>query len=272
MTAPGVAALLRAEAEKVARQPTTWVLVGILAAFVGLVLVVFTSILGASGAEGMGREVFLVPLRIDAVGFMLSVFSGNATILLVVFAASLVAQEFSRGTLRTLLLTGARRRDVAVAKLATVLGAALVLALVGALAAVLSAVTFGAVAGEDLLNVDAGSFAWRLVALVASFATWGVLAATLALWTRSLGAGIGSVLALLFVGDLFGGILARAGDAGVYASRILPNAALSTLGRGAPPPLETWAWAAPVLLAYAVALPAFAIRRFERLDALGATK
>lgn len=271
MSAPGLRALARVELEKAARQPSTWVLGAILVAFVGVLLVAFASILAAPSTPELDTATFTVPIRADALGFVLTIFMGNATILAVVFASMLVAHEFSRGTLRTLLLTGARRRDVLLAKGATLLAGSLLLALLGVLAGVVGAGVFSAMLDERLLRVDA-TLAWRVVGAFGTFATWAILAATFTLWTTSLGAGIGTTLGLLFVGDLVRGLLAGLGDVGVYAGRVLPNAAVAALGGATPPGAGTWAWVVPSLLAYGLVLPWLALRRFERMDVLGATK
>lgn len=268
----GVLTLARAEAYRIARQRATWVLAGILVGYLVILVVTFAAILSTPGAvEGFDREMFLGPIRADAVAYMGGIFAGTASILVVVLSAMVVGQEFSRGTVRTLLLAGATRRAFGVSKLVALACVGALLALVGIAFAVGAAAAFGAATGERLLALGAGDIAWRALGLFVALAGWGILAASITLWRGSLAIGVGTAIALLVVGDVARGLVASLGPAGEWAGRVLPNAAFGAFGAGAPA-ASAWAWLAPALALWLVALPAFALWRFERVDLIAATR
>jgi ABC-type transport system involved in multi-copper enzyme maturation permease subunit len=260
------------EATKALRQPATYVLLGILAAYVVLIVIAFASILAAPQGAGLDPAALLAPLRADAVGFVASLAVSIGTLTLVVFAAQSVAQEFTRGTLRTLLLARAQRIDVALAKVALLAAAALLLALLAVAAGVGGAAVFGMVSGETLLKTTPRDVAILLVRAWALLLGWALIALGTTLGSRSLGVGLGSTLGALVAGDILRSLLAGLGQAGVWASRALPNAALSALGPGGHVGASDWGWIAPNLLVWVVALNVLAVRSLLRLDIISATK
>lgn len=265
-------ALVRAEATKALRQPSTWVLATILAAYGAIVVFALASILGAPASSNVRADTILAPLRRDAVGFLAGMLGSIGSILLVVFAAQSASSEFARGTLRTLLLHRARRRDVAWSKAILLLVASALVALGVVLLALLGAGVFGAVAHESFLHVDAGALALLAARTWASLAGWSLLALGATLATRSLGFGLGATLGTLVVGDLLAGLLLGFGDWGVWASRALPNTALGVLGSGARIDSSSWAWIVPNLLVYVGGPNLLAAWQLERLDVIAATK
>lgn len=268
-----VATLARAEAYRMARHRATWVLAAILVGYLVIIIVSFATILAAPGQmEGFDKEAFLAPLRADAVAFASTLFSGTAGILVVVLAAMVVGQEFSRGTVRTLLLAGATRRSFGLSKLVALVAVAAALALLGVAFAYGAAAAFGATLGESLVTVRPAAVAWDLLGLFVSLAGWGVLAASVTLWRGSLAMGVGSAIGLLVVGDVARGLVASLGTAGVWASRVLPNTAFGALVEGGAPAASTWLWLAPALGVWLVALPAFALWKLERMDLIAATR
>lgn len=263
---------LGAEFAKLLRQPAARVLGIILVGYLGVIVLAFYSILRAPAVEGFDKEAFLAPLRADALGFTLALFSGTAIIALVVWAALLIGHELSRATLRTVLLAGIPRGTFVASKLAVIGVLSVPLAALGLLFAAGATLVFGAATGEGLLRADAADLGWRFVGLVAVLAGWGLLAFALTLWTASLGAGIGSTMGLLIVGDLMSDLLGAAGSIGLYASRVLPTAAFNALLGSDVPTMDTWVWALPNLLAWLGLLPWLAARRFKRADALALTR
>lgn len=266
-----LAALVRAEAAKLARQPATWILSVVLVGYLLVVGVSFYALLTAPEMEGFDRETFLAPMRTAPLAFTAGLFSGTASIVLVVLAATMVGQEFSRGTLRTLLLTGVTRPRFALAKILVVVIIALVAALAGMLFSVLALLALGSAIGERLLDLDAADALYATFGLTIVFAGWGILAITATLVRGSLGMGIGITMGTLIVGDVASGLLASTGPAGELATRLLPNAAFSAIAL-APPAAHAWLWIVPNLAFYLVLLPTLAIRRFGRIDVVAATR
>lgn len=266
-----VASLVRAEWTKLRHQPATWILSIVLVGYLLVVGVSIYALLLAPAMEGFDKESFLAPMRAQPLAFSTSLFAGTASIVLVVLAATLVGQEFSRGTLRTLLLSGASRRGFVLAKITIVLAAAAIAALVGILFGVLALLALGGALGERLLTIGVRDAAWVAFGLFAVFGGWGILAITATLSRGSLGVGIGITMAALIVGDVAASLLASMGPLGELGTRLLPNAALGALGL-TPPDAGDWAWIAPNLLFYLVLLPWLAMRRFERVDVVAATR
>lgn len=264
-------ALLRAEGTKLARQPSSYVLAAILVAYLGLMVVAFVGILGSPPRPGLDTDALLAPLRADAVGFLSGVATSIATILVVVVGAQSVAHELSRGTLRTLLLSGAGRVDLALAKIALLGLASATLAVVVTLGAIAGAAALTAATGEDLLRVSTGGVLVQLGRTAVGLALWSWIALGTTLLTRSLGVGIGATMGTLLAGDVLGGLLTRLGTAGEVAARALPHAAIqrltsSTLGA------SDLLWIVPNLLVYVVALVAWGILRLRTMDVVAATK
>jgi ABC-type transport system involved in multi-copper enzyme maturation permease subunit len=263
----------RVEARKAVQQPSTFVLLAILVGYVALLVLTFASLLRSPSSSAVDAGALLKPLRADAVGFLVDIASGIALILLVVFAAQGIGQEFSRGTLRTLLTTRrVARRDVALGKLLFLALASLPVALLVALAGVAGAGVLSAASGERLLHEDAGAFALLVLRTWAGLGLWALITFGTTLSTRSLGVGLGLSLGGLVAGDVLRGLLAGLGTAGLWASRALPNTAINALSSRAPLAGGDWAWIVPNVLLYVVALNAYATWELQRLDVIAATK
>lgn len=271
MRAP-LATVARVEIGRLVRQPTALVLTGILAVYLVVIGASFYALLSAPSVEGFDRDAFVTPIRAAPLPFAMSLFASTATIALVVLAATIVGHEFSRGTLRTLLLSGVTRRTFVAAKLVALAGVALVVGILGTTFTFAAIAAFSAALGERLLVIDAATVLWTFVGLTVTFYGWASLAASATLWRGSLGVGIGAAVGLLIVGDLASDLLAGMGQAGTLASRILPNAAFSALTSGTVPSVTTWAWVLPSLAAYLVVLPWLALRRLEKMDVVAATR
>lgn len=263
--------LVAVEAQKAARQASTWVLVAIFLAYILLVTVSLALVLQSPAQQAFDTTSLLAPLRQGALLFLGSIFASIATLLTAVFACESMGQEFSRGTLRTLVLAGARRTQVPLAKLAL-----LTLVAAGATAAVLVAGTFsagvlGLATGEPLLRVTASAVGHlALAALVPVFA-WGLLALTTTLGLRSLGGGLASTLSLLLAGDVLVSLFARVGTLGVWVQRVLPNTAIGELASGHVPTRD-WLWLLPNLAFWLGGSLWWALRRLARLDLVAATR
>lgn len=264
--------VLAVEATKLARQTSTWVALGILLAYMLVLVIALSSVLRAPQQSGLDTNALLKPLRADALGFVANIGGSIGTIILVVVAAQTMAQEFTRATWRTLLVSRAGRAQVALAKMVVLLLASLVLAIVVALCALAAAAAFEASTGEDLLHASAGTMLASTARLLAPFAVWSLIALGTTLWTGSLGVGLGSTLGGLIAGDIVMGLLRGLGEAGVVASRVMPNAAVGVLSEGSVSSFSTAAWVSANLLAWVVLLNAYAVRKLGRMDVLAATK
>lgn len=272
MTRAPLAGIVQAEAAKLARQPSAYVMLGILVGYVALFVFALASVLAAPPMEGFDPQQLLGPIRADAVGFVSDLVTSIALLVLVVLTAQVVGPEFSRGTLRTLLLARARRLDVAWGKLILLAFVVAGLALVVLVAGVAGAAAFGAVLGEPLLHVTAGGLALRAVRTFAALAAWALLAFGMTLLIRNTGVAIGATLGALLVGDVLRSLLASLGTAGTWAGRALPNAAIAALSSSKGLAATDWAWVLPNLLLYVVGLNAWALWKLQRLDVIAATK
>jgi ABC-type transport system involved in multi-copper enzyme maturation permease subunit len=261
------------EAIKLARQPATYVLLAIVVGYAAVLALSLSSVLRAPSGSGLDASALLVPLRADALGFVANILEGVAVIALVVLAAQMAGAEFSRGTLRTLLVSRARRSDVAWSKILVLLLASLALGLLVSLGSWLTVLSFQATTGEDLLR---GAGAGRLAALAgraaAGFAAWALLALGATLASRSLGFGLGTTLGTLVAGDVLTSLLAKLGTAGVWASRVVPNVAISAVSGDAPVDASAWGWIVPSLLFWVVGANVVALLELRRLDVIAATK
>lgn len=272
MTRASFPALVAADGARTLRQPATRVLAGILVGYVAIIIVALASIVRGAEAGDLQTTGLEEILREDAIGFVLQVAGGIATILLVVLASQATGQEFSRGTLRTLLVSRARRGDLLLAKLAVLGIAVLASALVVLVGSVVGAWAFSVALREDLLRVDASDLILALLRQIAALTAWTAIAFGVTLATRSTGVGIGVTLGSLLVGDVVGGLLGTLGDIGVWAGRALPNAAVTAVASSSGVAASDWAWIAPNLALYVVGLNAYAWWRFLGLDVIAATK
>jgi ABC-type transport system involved in multi-copper enzyme maturation permease subunit len=142
-------------------------------------------------------------LRPDRVpNFGLQIVSGLGSVMLIVFAASHVGTEFVWGTLRTLLAHGAGRGAFLGAKLLSIALFAALFMFVGAVAAIAGSYLATAIAGADASGLDIGAIAGAAARTYYTFLPYMALAALIALWSRSAGAGIAAGLVLYFAEGL----------------------------------------------------------------------
>jgi ABC-2 type transport system permease protein len=203
------------------------------------------------------------------------------TALVIVLAAGMVGSDLSWGTVRTMLLLGAGRVRLLVAKILALATFGLFGLIIGLVLAILGSITTGLVVGEGLLAsewltgaflIDAATVATRaLVGIV----LWALVAGTLTLVTQSIPAGLGTSLALLLIGGQIGGLLGQLGTVGTWISRALPNAgvdAVTQLNATIPPTYATsdWAWILANLIGWTSVLAAAAVTVFRRMDTLAA--
>ena len=156
---------------------------------------------GPGGTEAMTKQLEetlrqLAPSGIPELG--ISLVAGIGSVMLIVFAASHVGTEYGWGTLRTLLASGISRRAFLTTKLAVIALFTLLFTAAGILGVVVASYLVSAQGGYDTSGFDGAkvlSASWR--ALYA-FAPYLALAALIALWARSSGAGIAAGLVIYF--------------------------------------------------------------------------
>jgi ABC-type transport system involved in multi-copper enzyme maturation permease subunit len=154
------------------------------------------------------RETLLIVTPERVQDFGVSVVSGFGSVMLIVFAASHVGTEFGWGTFRTLLAHGASRSGFLVSKAASLLLYAAVFMLVGTLAAIGGSYAVSAVAGLPAgSGVDFAEVARVAAKSGYTFVPYMALAAAVAVWSKSAGAGIATGLVVYFAEGLVATIL-----------------------------------------------------------------
>lgn len=159
------------------------------------------------GAQEAMAEL-LRGLRPDRVqSFGLEIVSGLGSVMLIVFAASHVGTEFVWGTLRTLLAHGAGRATFLGAKLLSIALFAVLFMFLGVVAAIAGSYVVTAIAAGDASGLDLGAIANAAARGYYTFLPYMALAALIALWSRSAGAGIAAGLVVLFAEGLVAQLL-----------------------------------------------------------------
>ena len=212
--------LLRSEIYRLRRRWMPWVLVLLIViAGAGFYLLVYASaqaqlqamesgaIPPQPGAEEAMAEL-LRQLRPDSVpSFGVEIVGGLGSVMLIVFAASHVGTEFVWGTLRTLLAHGAGRATFLGAKLLSIALFAVLFMFLGVVAAIAGSYIVTAIAGGDASGLDLGAIANAAARGYYTFLPYMALAALIALWSRSAGAGIAAGLVVLFAEGLVAQLL-----------------------------------------------------------------
>lgn len=209
---------LRSELYRLVRRRMPLVILGLMFAF-GFVLyeLLYTSVntqlrairsgqlppnaTGPGGVEGLTKQLQdtleqLRPAHISEIG--IGLVAGLGAVMLIVYAASSLGNEYGWGTLRTLLASGVSRGAFLGAKYASLLIYALVFTAVGVVSVTIASYLVSLQAGYDTSGADAGtilSAAWRTAY---AFLPYIALAALIALWSRSSGAGIAAGLVIYF--------------------------------------------------------------------------
>ncbi|HEY6204240.1 MAG TPA: ABC transporter permease [Candidatus Limnocylindria bacterium] len=203
--------LLRSEVYRLRRRWMPWILLLlIILAGAGFYVLVYVSaqaqlqavrsgaIPRQPGAEEAMNEVLreMRPDRIQTFG--VSLVSGLGSVMLIVFAASHVGAEFGWGTLRTLLAHGAGRSTFLGAKLLSIALFAVLFMFLGVVAAIVGSYVATTIAAADPSGLDLGAIANAAARGYYTFLPYLALAALIALWVRSAGAGIAAGLVVYF--------------------------------------------------------------------------
>lgn len=155
---------------------------------------------GPPQTEAQLREELQMLRPSQVMSFGISLVSGSGNVLLILLTASVFGNEFNWGTLRVILALGAGRERFLGAKYVVLLLYATVLTVVGVLAALLGSEIVSSIASLDR-SVPA-DFATQLALnsgrTVFAFLPYIALAALIAVWAKSGGAGIGIGLVVYF--------------------------------------------------------------------------
>lgn len=130
--------------------------------------------------------------------FGISLVAGLGSVLLIVFAASHMGTEFGWGTLRTLLASGEGRAAFLASKLGSIALFGLLFTAFGVASVVMASFLVSAQAGFDTSGLDPGTVASAGIRAAYCFVPYLALAALIALWSRSSGAGIAAGLVIYF--------------------------------------------------------------------------
>ena len=233
---------------------------------------------GPPQTEAQLREALQTLRPSQVMSFGLGIVSGLGSVLLIVLTASVFGNEFNWGTLRVILALGAGRERFLAAKYTALVLYATLLAIVGALAALAGSEIVSSIAALDrTLPADfATQLAVSIGRTVFTFLPYIGLAAFIAVWSKSGGAGIAIGLVVYFAEGLVMSLLVAfnkdyATIANFGLSRNVsaitrlsgPTAAAGPAGAAIlPDPGQ----AALVLLAYTVVFVALALWRFRARD------
>jgi ABC-2 type transport system permease protein len=279
-----------AELWKLLKRPMTWTLAIILVAL--MVLIYGTLIATLLAPEELAPTVefdesgggslessLLLP---DGLFMGIGLVQLMVTALIIVLAAGMVGSDLSWGTVRTMLMMGAGRTGILIAKILALVTIGLAGALIGLVLAIIGSIVTGIAIGEGTALSSwftaefFGDAAILLSRTMVGILVWAAVAGTVTLISRSLAAGLGASLALLFLGGQIGGLLGQLGEVGVWMGRALPNAgvdALTQLNALVPPTYSAgdWAWILGNIIGWLTLLAITAIVTFRRMDTLAAS-
>jgi ABC-2 type transport system permease protein len=276
---PGLGALIAMESMKLVYRPVVRVTLALLAGGSALITLMAYMSTRASNLDAANQAVrlqtFIMPHGLMESFAIASRLSG---ILLVVVAAALIGSEFSWGTIKVMVSSGASRSKLFFAKLITLLSVVVVYLTIGVIAGSVASVidtissgnalTFGTVNGAWLADASMAalrsSFVIGVLAILA-FAVSGV--------ARSLMAGVAAGIGWIVLEQVLHVFLSTIGNVGLFIDRLLILSNISALMQrnGFGPqriephtPSELAAFS--ILILYSLALIAIAYIAFTRRD------
>ena len=284
-----ISRLFIGELWKLLKRPMTWAL-GII--LVVLMILIYGTLIGTLLApdsmglevevdESMGSSLEQSLLLPDGLFMGIGLVQLIVTALIIVLAAGMVGSDLAWGTIRTMLMMGAGRTGILVAKILALVTIGLAGVLIGLVLTIIGSLVTGLAVGEGVQIsawFTAGFFGDAAVLIsraMIGVLVWAAIAATITLISRSLAAGLGASLALLFLGGQMGGLLSQLGSVGVWLGRALPNAgvdAITQLNALIPPTYSTsdWAWILANIIGWLALLAVVAVVTFRRMDTLAA--
>lgn len=276
---PGLGALIAMESMKLVYRPVVWVTLALLAggsALITLMAYLSTRASNLDAANQAARlQTFIMPHGLMESFAIASRLSG---ILLVVVAAALIGSEFSWGTIKVMVSSGASRSRLFFAKLITLLSVVVVYLTIGVIAGSVASVIVTIVSGNALTfgNVNG---AWladaSMAALRSSFVivVLAILAFAVSGVTRSLVAGVTAGIGWIVLEQVLHVFLSTIGNVGLFIDRLLISSNISALMQrnGFGPqriephtPSELAAFS--ILILYSLVLIAIAYVAFTRRD------
>ncbi|HEV2529895.1 MAG TPA: ABC transporter permease subunit [Thermomicrobiales bacterium] len=199
--------LLNAEIFKAVKRPATWIMLVILA----LIVAAFYAIVYFA-VDDPATDLSLRPTEIVNNGYAIG--ANIASILVIVFAAQLMGSEYGWGTIRALASRASSRSALIVSKLILLAGYTLLTLVVTAAVAIISALVFSAIAGnETSIPGDAWvDYAQAIGRYMLANGVYAVLALVITILSRSTAAGIAGGIALSFLEIAIWEILAAITD------------------------------------------------------------
>jgi len=280
-----VIASLRAESLKTRKRWANWILLGILVAWLALLmyLVVFLVIkLQPQSIREIPPDVLkrrLFPENV--VPMVLGTAASIGAAIMIILGALGSASEYGWATIQTILIQRPSRTAVLAGKLAALAGAAVLISV--------ATLGIGALCAYIVVTIDGSSSSWPSAtvllkgfgALVLQLAVWTGFGAFLGIAFRSTAAAIGGGLTYLFVGEaLLGGFL-RNTPVVKEILRFLPGINASALNAAFPPSVRNPGAAAAdlvgatrgviTLLVYLLAFAVLSLLIFRQRDVGGST-
>lgn len=267
-------ALVAMEAFKLRKRPMTTIVFLLMTAGLAALMTLGYVVTRANGEPG-DVDSFLLP---DMIPNAFDIITGLGPIVLVVLAASIIGSEYSWGTVRVLVGSGAARSRLLTAKLVVLLETTVLLALAGFAAAVVTSLAITLLGGHELSfgwldGETAGDIVLMFARSVFVLLVPAVLAFAVATVTRSLAAGIAVGIGFMIGESILWALLNALGSVGETLSQLLISVNTSAITRlntfGTPDPSSDLpgAWqAAGVLTLYLVALLAVSYAVFRRRD------
>jgi ABC-2 type transport system permease protein len=274
---------------KLAKRPMTWT-IGII--LVALMILVYGTLIGTIlMPDGMGVEVevdqsmgtsleqsIVLP---DGLYMGIGLVQLLVSALIIILAAGMVGSDLTWGTVRTMLMMGSGRTPLLIAKILALITAGLVGVIAGLALALLGSIVTGFIIGDGFRAdewINAGFFGDAAILIgraMIGITVWAAVAGTITLVSRSLAAGLGAALALMFLGGQVSSLLGQLGDVGVWLGRALPNAgvdAITQLNATIPPTYTTgdWIWIISNIAGWLALLAIVSVFTFRRMDTLAA--
>lgn len=248
------------------RRPQSWLLIILAAVFVGLIyggMTIGTFFASETNAVDLKKNLALPDIRDFGLAFN-SLFGG---VMLAIFAAGLIGNEYSWNTVRPLLARARSRAALVTAKLSALLIYAIIFTVVLAALTVAMSLVASLVAGsswgfssEALLNA-----VWYTVGLLVVNLPYLALAFLAAMWAKSNAAGIGVALGVSFLEPALWPTLGLMSDR--FKSFEKGGISYNTMRLLTDGVSDSRGWiAAAILLVYTVIFVALTYRIFLRRD------
>jgi ABC-type transport system involved in multi-copper enzyme maturation permease subunit len=271
------ASMLQVEGAKLFRRKLLWVEAAIIAVLIGIILAAMVGVSTVPGIPEADRaeatSVLLWPAGI-MVGGSLAASSQLGLILILVLVSALVTQEYGWGTLALLLSRGVSRPVALISRVAVIVLAAVILAVVAVVlgagaSAIFTLITQGAV---PLQGADLTLMLKLALGTVLSLLPYIGLALLLSVLSRSaitsIGAGIGFMIAESVISQIFMAIGSMFAKIALYLPMMLGQQFMVILQPGSPSAegMLRPEIAGLLLVVYGIVFAAIALWQFQKQD------